>query len=177
MCSSKGVSHSPALVTPLKIPRFPFVNKRNNIISFGGRLKFRKIPMAALAGGQNTRVQSEQGSAGRLCIHPGAHTEHIPSILYFSSYSCCRAPLRTLGREKEGAVKGVSQSALGKSSFPKETTLRNAGKITQKSISPCFSWCSWRAVLIPPLTQPLVTALSKLQLFAIYFLLFALDKL
>lgn len=45
--------------------------------------------MAALAAGQNTRVKSEQGSAGRLCVHLGTHSqalhERIPSVLYFSS--------------------------------------------------------------------------------------------
>lgn len=49
MRSGRGIAYVPALVTSLKISRFPFINKKDNNISFGGRLKFRKIPMTALA--------------------------------------------------------------------------------------------------------------------------------
>lgn len=49
MHSGRGITYVPALVTSLKISRFPFINKKDNNISFGGRLKFRKIPMTALA--------------------------------------------------------------------------------------------------------------------------------
>lgn len=41
-------------------------------------------------------------------------------------------------------------------------------------------WFIWRGIQVPPLTQPLLTALSELQLFGFiyfFFLLFALDKL
>lgn len=41
-------------------------------------------------------------------------------------------------------------------------------------------WFIWRGIRVPPLTQPLLTALSELQLFGfiyLFFLLFALDKL
>lgn len=61
----------------LKISRFPFINKKDNDISFGGRLK---IPVTALAEGQNTWVKCKQrcsvqewGSAVRLHAHPGGH--------------------------------------------------------------------------------------------------------
>lgn len=76
--SSKGVAHSPALVTHLKTSRFPFTNEKDNNISFGERLVIGKLLMAALAEAQKTWVKSKQrcgtwesGREGRLRAQPG----------------------------------------------------------------------------------------------------------
>lgn len=88
MRSGRGVAYIPALVTRLKISRFPFINKKDSNISFGGRLKIRKIPMTALAEGQKTWVKSEQrysmrerGSAVRLCPPGSLHDQALNEYL------------------------------------------------------------------------------------------------
>lgn len=58
--SDKGVAHSSALVTHVKIPRFPFVNKKDNNVFFRERLKIWKISMRALAEGQKAGLESKE---------------------------------------------------------------------------------------------------------------------
>lgn len=66
--SDKGVAHSSALVTHVKISRFPSVNKEDNNISFGGRLKIRKIPVRDLADEQKAGLKNKR----RCSVRRGA---------------------------------------------------------------------------------------------------------
>lgn len=79
--SDKGVAHSPALVTHVKISRFPFVNKKDNNISFRGRLKIWKIPVRALAGEQKAGLKSEQRCSVRRGAAQGDHSQALNHCL------------------------------------------------------------------------------------------------
>lgn len=85
--SDKGVAHSSALVTRVKISRFPFVNKKDDNISFRGKLKFWKIPKRALAGGQKAGLQSkERGSTARVPTRelpqPSSEPPAVPNFTF-----------------------------------------------------------------------------------------------